>query len=270
MRWFRYAREAVWTAYWYEFCDRVVGWGCPTSKEPTITWEGNLQRRVHASTYRVLGCLLYLNRFKQRFMPQSWQVALVDQTFASICCGQVSNGHIADLLLKFTSLILPSLQECICSNYLFSAQTIWYLVVSLHLLLHPDYQPLFEMYIYSRSYFFVGHCRLQGHVPNVLFISTVWCSQLPIPLLMDNPINCTKYIWAEKLEMVSPCRWYDLQPRTTLQSLFEVLEGFSLKLWIVQVQPCIPCWENPNFFSIIGWSRCLPCRSWAFQDLSSG
>lgn len=102
------------------------------------------------------------------------------------------------------------------------------------------------------------------------FISTVWCLQLPIPLLMDNPINCTKYIWAEKLEMVSPCRWYDLQPRTTLQSLFEVLEGFSLKLWIVQVQPCVPCLKNPKSFSIIGWSRCLPCRSWAFQDLSSG
>ena len=169
MRWFRFAREAVWTAYWYEFCDRVIGWECPTSKEPTITWEGNLQRRVHASIYRVLGCLLYLNLFKQRFMPQSWQVALVDQTFASICSGQVSHGHIADLVLMFTSLILPSLQECICSNYLFSAQTIWYLVVSLHLLLHPYYQPLFEMYIYSRSCFFVGHCRLQGHAPNVLF-----------------------------------------------------------------------------------------------------
>ena len=36
------------------------------------------------SIYRVLGCLLYLNCFKQRFMPQFRQVALVDQNFASM------------------------------------------------------------------------------------------------------------------------------------------------------------------------------------------
>lgn len=48
------------------------------------------------------------------------------------------------------------------------------------------------------------------------------------------------------------------------------LKFLRVSAWSCELFKCVPCLKNSKSFSIIGWSRCLPCRSWAFQDLSSG